>query len=387
MRKKQNKYRVLIFEGRARQSLALSKAFKGLDCEVTALCESKLDVSYVSRYVDKKVIGVCNNTDEKGTIDQIIRLVKENKYDLVVPTTDFSAMILAKYKSEIEKYSKVASNDWNVYQIAADKNNTMKVCSENDLPCPVTLFDVDNLEKVKGIQYPIVVKPTVGYGAIGFHKVDNEEELKNLFIDSSDDEIRNYVFQEYIPQTDLQYECAMFIDQNNQPKTALVFSKNRWFPVEGGSSTLNITVDRPDIVESCTKLLQAINWRGAADIDLIQDPRDGKAKIMEINPRVSGSVKIAFVAGTDQAKQMLELADDKQVTEFKDYEKGWRLRCFQTDFLWFLKSPERFRSKPSWFSWKKTKEQIFSWNDPIPWFAFTIKGLISFRSEMNKRGQ
>lgn len=387
MRNNQKKYKVLIFEGRARQSLALAKAFKRLDCEVTALCESKLDVSYVSRYVDKKIIGVCNNADENGTIAQIIKLVKENKYDLVVPTTDFSAMILSKYKNEVEQYSKVASNDWSVYQIAADKNQTMKVCAENDIPCPVTLFEVDCLEKVKGLQYPIVVKPTIGYGAIGFHRVDSEDQLKILFKDSADEEIKKYVFQEYIPQTELQYECAMFMDQNNQPKTSLVFSKNRWFPIEGGSSTLNITVDRPDIVESCTKLLQAINWRGAADIDLIQDPRDGKAKIMEINPRVSGSVKIAFIAGTDQARQMLELAEGRPVTEYKDYVKGWRLRCFQTDFLWFLKSPDRFRAKPSWFSSKKTREQIFSWSDPIPWFAFTIKGLINFRSEMNKRGQ
>ena len=387
MEKQFKNFKVLIFEGRARQSLALAKAFKELGCEVTALCESKLDVSYVSRYVDKKILGICNNADEIGTKNQILKVVKANKYDLIVPTTDFSALILSKYKTEIEQYSKVASNDWSVYQIAADKNQTMKVCLDQKLPCPVTLFDVDCIEKVKGLEYPIVVKPTVGYGAIGFHRVDSEEELIKLLNNMSKEDMRNYVFQEYIPQTELQYECAMFMGQDNQPKTALVFSKNRWFPVEGGSSTLNITVDRPDIVESCTRLLQAINWRGAADIDLIQDPRDDKAKIMEINPRVSGSVKIAFIAGTDQARQMLELANDLPVTVYKDYVKGWRLRCFQTDFLWFLKSPDRFRAKPSWFSSRRTREQIFSWSDPIPWFAFTIKGLINFRSEMDKRGQ
>lgn len=381
------KYSVLIFEGRARQSLPLAEAFKAIGCEVTALCETKLDVSYVSRYVDNKILGVCNNTDEEGTANQVLSLVSSKKYDLVVPTTDFSAMILAKYKDRYIPYCNVASNDWDVYQIAADKNKTMKVCTELNIPCPITLLEVKSLDNVNGLHYPIVVKPKVGYGAIGFHRVDSHQELKNLFKEIDPNEIQQYVFQEYIPQTDLQYECAMFVDGNNQAKTALVFSKNRWFPVEGGSSTLNITVDRPDIVESCTKLLQAINWRGAADIDLIQDPRDGKAKIMEINPRVSGSVKIAFIAGTDQARQMKELAEGEEVTEYIDYEKGWRLRCFQTDFLWFLKSKNRFSAKPSWFSWKKTKEQIFSWKDPVPWFAFTIKGLKNLREELRKRTQ
>ena len=183
----------------------------------------------------------------------------------------------------------------------------------------------------------------------------------------------------------LQYECAMFVDQNNEVKTGVVFSKNRWFPVDGGSSTLNITVERPDIVESCKQLLQKINWRGAADIDLIDDPRDGVAKIMEINPRVSGSVKIVFEAGVDQAKQMLELVHGDPVSEQKEYRIGQRLRCSQTDLLWFLKSPNRFKSKPSWFSIKKTKDQIFYLDDPLPWFAFSLTGVFKYKKEMKKR--
>mgnify|MGYP003299974822 CR=1 FL=1 len=72
-------------------------------------------------------------------------------------------------------------------------------------------------------------------------------------------------------------------------------------------------------------MLKKINWRGPADIDLIQDPRDNTAKIMEINPRVSGSVKICFVCGVDQAKQMLELAYNETVTPYMDYKIGQRL--------------------------------------------------------------
>ena len=114
----------------------------------------------------------------------------------------------------------------------------------------------------------------------------------------------------------------MFVDGKNDIKSALVFSKNRWFPVEGGSSTLNITIDRPDIVETCSKLLKTIGWRGCADIDLIQDPRDGIAKVMEINPRVSGSVKICFEAGIDLARQIIESEFGEEVTKYKEYKLG-----------------------------------------------------------------
>lgn len=378
--------RVLILEGYARQSLPLIKAFNKLGCEVTALCSSKLDVAFVSRYTHHKILGVCDRDRVEETTEQVRSLLKSGKYDVVVPTVDFSACLLSKNKIEFSKYAKVASNDWHIYEIAGDKERTMQVCMENNIPCPQTVMNAKTIVDVahSGIRFPIAMKPRVGYGAIGFKKIDSLDELERT-ISETGEPLDYYVFQEYIPQTDLQYECAMFMDDLNRPKTSLVFSKNRWFPVTGGSSTLNITVSRPDIVESCTKLLQTINWRGAADIDLIQDPRDGTAKIMEINPRVSGSVKIAFVAGTNQARQMLELAYGEPVTEYKDYKIGQRLRCSQIDALWFIKSPNRFHSTPSWFSNKNTADHTFSWDDPLPWFVFSIQGLKRVGKEMEKR--
>lgn len=378
--------RILILEGYARQSLPLIRAFHDLGCVTSALCNSKLDVAYVSRYTDHKILGVCDREKVQETTECVRRLLKSGDFDVVVPTVDFSAMVLSENKEEFSQYAKIASNDREVFYIAENKQNTMEVCMANEIPCPMTLKDVASVEDVQasGIQYPVVVKPRVGYGAVGFKIVNCYEELAALFA-GRESSIKEYVVQEYIPQTDIQYECAMFVDNENEVKTALVFSKNRWFPVSGGSSTLNITVQREDIVESCTKLLKQINWRGAADIDLIQDPRDGVAKIMEINPRVSGSVKICFKAGVDQARQTLELVYGEEVTKFDGYEVGRRLRCSQTDLLWFIKSPNRFKAKPSWFSNHKTSDQIFSWSDPLPWFAFSIQKMLHLKEEMNKR--
>lgn len=377
--------RVLILEGYARQSLALVQAFNKLSCNVSVLCGSKLDLCYWSRYVNKRILGICDRNLVKETEEQVRMLIQSHDYDVVVPATDFSAELLSRNKDEFSKYARIASNEFNVYSIAGNKNETMKVCESIGVPHPKTLQKIESLEAIEesDIRFPVVIKPSVGYGAIGFKKVDTLEDLKELFKNKTD--FSDYVIQEYIPQTDLQYECAMFLDDNNEVKTSLVFSKNRWFPVNGGSSTLNITVLRPDIVDSCTKLLKAINWRGPADIDLIKDPRDGKAKIMEINPRVSGSVKICFLSGVDQAKQMLELAYHEKVTHFKEYKIGQRLRCSQTDFLWFLTSPNRFNSNPSWFSCRNTSDQIFDIHDPLPWFSFSIQKLLQLRKELKKR--
>ncbi|HHX70055.1 MAG TPA: ATP-grasp domain-containing protein [Gallicola sp.] len=381
-----SKIHVLILEGYARQALPMIKAFYKLGCTVTTLNASKLDVGYASRYPHYKKIGICSRNDYKGTVRQVRELLQTNKYDLVVPLVDFSADLLARNYEEFRKYAKLATNPFDIYDLAQDKLKTMQICMENNIPCPQTLTGIRDVESLKDIdiKYPIIIKPRVGYGAVGFKVIKSYHDLQSVVANKKID-LSDYVIQEYIPQTDVQFEAAMFVDSKNDIKSALVFSKNRWFPVEGGSSTLNITIDRPDIVETCSRLLKTIGWRGCADVDLIQDPRDGIAKVMEINPRVSGSVKICFEAGIDLARQIIEYEFGEEVTKYKEYKLGQRLRCSQTDLLWFLKSPNRFKSEPSWFSFKQTKDHIFSLEDPLPWLSFSIQAVMRYKAEMRKR--
>ena len=144
-------------------------------------------------------------------------------------------------------------------------------------------------------------------------------------------------------------------------------------------------MDRPDIVESSVKLLKAIGWRGYGDVDLIQDPRDQIAKVMEINPRITASVKVCFASGVDFARQIVEYETGREVTNYPGYETDKILRYMHTDLLWFVESPNRFKAKPSWFSWKNTTDQIWNPRDPLPWITYTIQGFAKFGTEKKKR--
>lgn len=214
--------------------------------------------------------------------------------------------------------------------------------------------------------------------------IEKPEKMKEI-VNATQSKYGASLIQEYIPQTDLQYKAELFIDKNGDVKSACVFSKVRWYPIGGGSSTLNETVERPDIVESCTKLLKNIGWRGYADIDLIQDPRDGVAKIMEINPRITGSVKICYASGINFSEQILQDYLDVPVTPYMDYEKGKYLRYLHTDILWFLKSKDRFHCKPSWFDFRNSVDQIWNAKDPIPWFAYTITSVKKLSADKKNR--
>ena len=388
MKAKKSKFkniRVLLIEGRARQVMPMMKALSELCCHITTYNSNKMDLGYVSRYPDKKIIRFCNDSDKERTIENIREELMTMQYDIVIPLNDYVAILLSQNKEQLSRYAQLAVNDWDVFRMASDKLNTMRVCMEYGIPCPITQLVENPCDvRTENFNFPVVVKPRTGYAAVGFSKVDVPGELNQVLMAT----YKKYgvpLVQEYIPQTDLQYKAELYVDKNGFVKSACVFAKLRWYPIDGGSSTLNVTVDRPDIVETCVKLLSAINWRGYADVDLIQDPRDSTAKVMEINPRITGSVKICFAVGINFAKQILEDLLGESVTEYMEYKKGQYLRYMHTDLLWFLKSKNRFNIKPNWFDFRNSTDQIFSVDDPLPFFAYTIQGLGRFKKERDRR--
>lgn len=376
--------KVLLIEGRARQVLPMSKALHKMGCEVTTYNSSKLDPGYASKYPDRKLLAYFDAHDAEGSLKAIRSELKKYHYDIVIPLNDDVAIILAKNKTELEKYTTLHVNDWDKFTMASDKLKTMSVCMQHNLPCPKTYLNVDEFRDNKAnVQYPIVCKPRTGYAAVGFHVSNDETELLD-YLHKAEKKYGPCLIQEYIPQDGLQYKAELYIDRNGDLKAACVFSKVRWYPINGGSSTLNETVDRPDIVAVCEKLLKKIGWHGYADIDLIEDTRDGKVKIMEINPRITGSVKICFEAGVNFAKAIVDDYLEKEVEPQFNVQHRF-LRYMHTDVLWFIKSPDRFKCKPSWFSFKNTTDQIFSWDDLWVFFAFTLQGFAKLSKDKKKR--
>jgi predicted ATP-grasp superfamily ATP-dependent carboligase len=369
---------ILILDGHTRQVLPMVKSLRKHGHKITILCPNKYSVGYVSRYPNIKLIGPDAKSNPDDFTEFIKNHLKQNKYDLVIPHFDYSANILSKNKALLSTYARIAVNDLNIFVKAKDKSETMRICMENNIPCTKTYYSGENTipqEVRKQLNYPIVIKPVFSESARGFHIINSENELDTIF-PAVVNEFGKTLIQEYISQTDLQYKCEVYIGNDQEVKAAVVFSKIRWYPIEGGSSTFNLTVDRSDIIDTCIKMLKIMEWKGYADVDLIQDPRDGIAKVMEINPRITGSVKIAFDAGVDFAKMIADDSFGIQVNPV-DYKIGQGLRLFHKDLLWFIKSPNRFRTKPSWFNFLggNSSDQIISISDPLPSIFFTFEGL------------
>ncbi len=380
--------RILILEGYCKQCLPFIRGFKNLGCDVTILCETKLDCGYASRLPDHKILGVCDLKRPKESEEYIVNLVKTGNYDLVYPLFDFSARILSHHKEELSKYAVIYANDKDIFDTANDKNEVMRVCMKNDIPCPKTIFDVKSVDDVekRGIKFPIIIKPRRMYGARGFHRFEEFEEFRS-YVRNKNIVLEDYVIQEYIPDESRLMGANIFIDKDGEIKSSYLYICEHIYPEVGGTSTLNAILIRDDIRDYCNKLVKLMNLRGEVGVDLMLDSRDNLGKVIEINVRPVHGVSLGFFFGVDNAKQVLEDAYGLPVTNMEIDRTDTAVRILQTDMLWFLSSPDRFKRLPRKLGYKHVKEQMFFWDDPLPWFAFLFDGMKNYRKKMLEKTQ
>ena len=376
--------RVLVI-GSGKQSLAMIRGLKELGCYVAVTCKSKQAICYVSNKPDKRIITQHLSSRDSLAVKELTEIIQTQKYDVVMPIGERVTDFVTQHEDEIKPFAKLACAPRDIYIKAFNKQITFDTAMDNGIPCPYTRHSRQSIEDyLEKCHFPIIIKPRQGLGAIGFHKFDKKEDFwpymeeKRLNPD-------DYVVQEFV-EFDKHVGCLLFIDQKGQVCTSYSVDVLRRFPIDAGSAVLLKTVDAKGVMPYAGKLLKELGWRGFADVAFMIDKRTGEPKLMEINGRIPQSVKMAFMCGCNISRQFLEMAYDQDVIQYPENDKfGLYLRHFDNDLAWFLKSPDRFHAKPSWFSWKNTQEVLYSKDDKKPFYSNLRNQITNFSTKMKKK--
>jgi D-aspartate ligase len=371
------KLTILILD-QGRQSLPFFKSLSKAGHDIICICNSKLNETYLSRYPKKRLLWPSYVNERELFERTLLQYLRNNKVDVTISVGDISSDVLSKNKDEIMKYTRLTVPDYLTFLNAADKYRLMQYCMLNKLPCPIT-YELNTTIKNKInelFEFPVIVKPTRGVGAVGLAKYDNIEQFQKL-IARQEEKFGQLIVQEFIPQKGgMQYQAEAFLDEKGMMKVCMVIKKPRFFPINGGTSTANVTIESPEIVNITKTLLEGLNWRGAADVDYILDPRDNIIKILEINPRVTAGIKIGFIAGIDFADLHLKLALGQNIPEIPDYKIGVYCRNFFLELLWLFYSNKEMKRNinPPFFKFpsKYVIDQVFSLDDPLTGFGFLL---------------
>lgn len=372
-------YKILLLSGEGVQVVSLAKNFKNLGCNVTAICDSKLSSGYCTRWLDKRFIGPSMIKDKDLYKTFFYDHISTYKYDAIIPTADESAEFLSREKERIEnEYGvKCAIPSLDIYLKASNKSNLMDLCRKINVGHPYThKINSENInEATEYVGFPALIKPDFSAGARGITKVYNMADIeKNLpyLIDT----YGSCSIQQLILQPDYYYNVMIYRDSNGKITGWTIIKIRRYFPLGGGTSCYSETIENPKLLSQCVKVLEALDWHGFADFDVLQDINTREYKIIEINPRVPSSLQASFAAGMDFAECYVKDLFGGKVTNFS-YAPGKQVRWFGLDVMWFLMSPKRFSFKPSWFKFfgKDVSYHDGAWNDPLPMIAGCLEGL------------
>jgi len=343
---------------------------------ITAAAPQRLSMGLFSRYPRRRLICPNPNAEPERYIEWVEQTVKGGQYPVTIVCGETATWLMAQAHERLAPYTQLPLVDVSRFYLCRDKSKTMKEAERLGIPIPKTYYPDDvGIDVVASVipAYPVVLKPCISNGARGISYPKSAEELVSQYRKTRE-QYAGCIVQEFIPHTGMQYKAEVLLDAKQNILASGVYDKPRFYPPTGGSSTLNSTVDRPDILALGVRFLQGIGWYGMGDCDFIMDPRDNTPKLMEVNPRFTRSIKILVCAGLDFPYMLYRLALGAPIEPQREYRKGLYLRYFLSDCVWFLRSPDRFRAKPSffWFFGRNLHDEIFSWADPAPSFAFLL---------------
>ena len=350
---------------------------------VVAGSSKRINAGFFSRYCYKRVIHPCTETEKEVFQDWLIQFLRSHEIEMVFPIS-FSVYPTSEIQNEICQYSLYLAPQHNIFMNGYRKISTLKLAREIDIPIPKTWFiedyagDLDRL--IADISdWPVLIKPSVSIAARGITWCYNAEQLKANYPLLTKTWGDCFV-QDFVPPGRYQYKADWLVDYQQNGVAGFVFGKARWYPPAGGSSTLNFSTEKPEILEHALRLLKHMKWVGYCDMDWIDDPRDNIPKLMEINPRYPDTVEMGMNLGLDFPMMMYKLAHGEEFEIPKIANQQMFLRFLPADVMWFLTvdNKARFNTWPNWFNFfdKRTKYQLIYPHDPTVFLGYLLENLL-----------
>ena len=344
----QNKLRVLLLGG-GLQALSVARSLNEIGCIVTDFIDEK-DYVAKCKFIDYKVFSPLF-ADENNYKQFLYDYLSKYPQKVIIPMSDKLSDLLSRNKEEIERLFEVqcAIPEYGIFKVAYDKWELLKICAEYNLPHPRTMLLYENNLEIaaKYVGFPALIKPNKSVGARGITLVNNMDELsfKYLAVQKS---YGNCTLQEFIDNQGPYYNVMLYRDRNGRIVNHTVIEIIRYYPVKGGSSCFCRTIKNNELIKLCAQTLEILMWIGFADFDILQN-KNGEFKIIEINPRVPASIRAASISGVNFPSLIVNDLLNNPLQSY-DYQEGMFLRYLGLDIMWFLASPERFKAKPSWFT-------------------------------------
>src|ERR1044071_6689529 len=329
---------VLVLDGHSRAALETLQSLGRAGAQVDLAAESNDCLAMHSRYVARTLRQP--SQEKVGDFHAWLRAQDQKRnYALIVPATEASLLGLRQLDENdpLRRKAVIPGND--ALAIALDKEKTWKLARELGIPVPASILLSSTAEIGPAEQFPVVLKPT-------HSKVMLAGELRTLAVAVVKNEAeRQEHLGRWLPVTLVQQQqyvsgrgvgVELLFDHG---KKVWHFAHERVheYPLSGGASSYRRSIMPPaNMLIDAERLLTALKWHGVAMVEFKMDAR-GQYWLMEINPRLWGSLALSIDAGVDFPNGLLQIACGQPLATQPQYKTHYYSRDLRTDLDW-LKS-------------------------------------------------
>ncbi len=238
----------------------------------------------------------------KPYLQSVLRIIKENNIDLMIPIVDSELEIIAKYRKYIECNTCLLLSPEASIRICNDKYLTYRFLNDHAIPTLKTWTGDGN----EAHGYPLVIKPRFGLGSKGVQIVHSIEEKKALSHE------KEFIMQEYC--SGREYTVDIFARRGE-----LLAAVPRWRrETRGGISYSGQTCKNSTMVFYAAEIAKHLNIHGPANIQCFL--QGSSVFILEINPRFSAGLPLTTAAGVNIPLMCLRLATGEDI----EYQESFK---------------------------------------------------------------
>jgi predicted ATP-grasp superfamily ATP-dependent carboligase len=242
--------------------------------------------------------------------EDVISLCRRKSFDVVLPASIESTEALIPVMPE-----------------GTDKSKTFEFCEQFDILHPRT-WTIRNAEHARRVSaeasYPLVLKHTRNLGGSrGVRFVGNLGELVEAYEYLSELRADNspVLAQEYVPG--LLFD-AVTVARDGECPQVFTSARKLMYPVSGGVTCVSVSTRSEELKATARKIVRELNWNGPIEMEFKLDARDGRFKLIEINPRFWASLGTAISCGVDFPGIAVDLALGRKVKNTDEHEYGAR---------------------------------------------------------------
>lgn len=296
---------------------------------------------------------------------------------VLIPTGDASAIAVSKNRRQLDKLFRIPFSSYETLRVLSDKNYFRAALEELSAAHPRTYSPTVDMpiERIaERIEYPCLIKPLQSSRFVGEFRAKalraaNARELLSAFHLARSSN-HPAVIQEVVPGPDSNLHLVHgYYDHCSRPTAVFTLRRIRQYPPGLGNGTMCIAEWSAALADQVNEFIASIGYQGIVDAELKLDPRDGKFKFIEINPRPGWQIRLGARCGVNVpyaayldavgrgGKSTLQGRDGTRwVFVHLDLKSGFSgVRSGAISIADFLRS---YASRIEW--------AVFAWDDPQP---------------------